>query len=103
MKTHVFSDVLGSHSLVGSVGGVQGAEDEPAKCKERVRHGEQVAEVQQRQDSQVRRSEDPGVKLNLAPAQDSRRQADHDRGKGGGRGPGVDFGKPFSAVVYGQN
>ena len=36
--TYVFSDIFCSHSLVGSVCGVEGPQDEPASSKQRIRH-----------------------------------------------------------------
>ena len=39
VKTHVFSDVLGPHSLVGGVGRVEGPQQEPASTEQRVSHG----------------------------------------------------------------
>ncbi len=37
--TYVFFDVLGLHSLIGCIGGIQRPQDEPASGKQRIGHG----------------------------------------------------------------
>ena len=80
-STYVFPNVLGPDGLVGSVGRVQGAEDQPAKSKERVGHGEDGGGVQSYRHDKVLGPGEPGrVKLDFAPVQNSRRQAGSNAG-----------------------
>ncbi len=54
VSTYVFSDILRSHSLVRSVCGVEGAEDQPAKSKEWIGHADERSKVKAGQYHEVR-------------------------------------------------